>query len=82
MLYTESFSKLIDVFRRMPGVGNKSAVRMAYYILSLSDEDVYDITKIISMAKEKIGYCSVCQNITEESVCEICSSPKRDICNA
>lgn len=78
MLYTESFSKLIDVFRKMPGVGNKSAVRMAYYILSLSKADVEDITKTISAAKEKIGYCSVCQNITEQSVCEICSSPKRD----
>ncbi len=78
MLYTESFSKLIDVFRKMPGVGNKSAVRMAYYILSLSKADVEDITKTISAAKEKIGYCSVCQNITEQSVCEICSFPKRD----
>lgn len=78
MLYTESFSKLIDVFRKMPGVGNKSAVRMAYYILSLSKDDVNDIISTINAAKEKIGYCSVCQNITEESVCEICSSPKRD----
>ncbi|MBE7051418.1 MAG: recombination protein RecR [Ruminococcaceae bacterium] len=78
MLYTQSFSKLIDIFRKMPGVGNKSAVRMAYYILSLSDSEVTEMVNVIRQAKEKIGYCSVCQNTTEQDVCEICSSPKRD----
>lgn len=78
MLYTQSFSKLIDVFRKMPGVGNKSAVRMAYYILSLTTEEVDDMISTIRAAKEKIGYCSLCQNTTEQEVCEICSNPKRD----
>lgn len=78
MLYTQSFSKLIDVFRKMPGVGSKSAVRMAYHILSLSDEDVDEMVGIIKDAKQKIGYCSVCQNMTESDPCEICSNPKRD----
>ncbi len=78
MLYTQSFSKLIDVFRKMPGVGNKSAVRMAYYILSLPKSEVDDMIATISAAKEKIGYCSLCQNTTEQEVCEICSNPKRD----
>lgn len=78
MLYTRSFSKLIDVFRKMPGVGNKSAVRMAYYILSLPTEEVDDMISTIRAAKEKIGYCSLCQNTTEQEVCEICSNPKRD----
>lgn len=78
MLYTQSFSKLIDVFRKMPGVGNKSAVRMAYYILSLPQSEVDDIISVIRLAKEKIGYCSVCQNTTEQDPCEICSNPKRD----
>ena len=78
MLYSQSFSKLIDVFRKMPGVGNKSAVRMAYYILSLPKEEVDDMVATICAAKEKIGYCSLCQNTTEQEVCEICSSPKRD----
>ena len=57
MLYTASFQKLIDVFRKMPGVGNKSAVRMAYYVLSMSDEDVNEMAKTIVEAKEKICYC-------------------------
>ncbi len=78
MLYTSSFSKLIDVFRKMPGVGSKSAVRMAYYILSLSDEETKEITDAILNAKSKIHYCSICQNITETDPCEICSNPRRD----
>ena len=78
MLYTASFQKLIDVFRKMPGVGNKSAVRMAYYVLSMSDEDALDMTKTILDAKEKICYCKICQNTTEQEICEICSSSKRD----
>lgn len=78
MLYTKSFQKLIDVFRKMPGVGNKSAVRMAYYVLSMTDEEAKDMTKIILDAKEKICYCKICQNTTEQEICEICSSSKRD----
>lgn len=78
MLYTASFSKLIEVFQKMPGIGHKSAVRMAYYILSLSDEEANDVIKTISNAKEKMHYCSVCQNLTESDPCEICTNPKRD----
>lgn len=78
MLYTASFSKLIDVFKKMPGVGSKSAVRMAYHILSLSQEETEDILNTIKDAKQKIRYCSCCQNITEEDPCEICSNEKRD----
>lgn len=78
MLYTASFSKLIDIFRKMPGVGSKSAVRMAYHILSLSDEEADEVINAIKDAKEKIKYCSVCQNITEDDPCEICSNEKRD----
>lgn len=78
MLYTQSFSKLIDVFRKMPGVGNKSAVRMAYHVLAMPDDEVREMIDTIKNAKEKIGYCSVCQNTTEQNPCEICSNPKRD----
>ena len=78
MLYTASFQKLIDVFRKMPGVGQKSAVRMAYHVLAMSREEADSMVEIIKQAKEKIGYCSVCQNTTEQNPCEICSNPKRD----
>ncbi len=78
MLYTASFSKLIDEFKKMPGVGHKSAVRMAYYILSLSQEEADKFIDSVKSAKEKICYCSVCQNITENDPCDICQSTKRD----
>lgn len=78
MLYTESLSKLIDMFKKMPGIGHKSAVRLAFNILSLDDNQVEDIIKTIKNAKEKISYCSVCQNLTETDPCEICSNHKRD----
>ena len=78
MLYTASFSKLIEVFQKMPGVGHKSAVRMAYHVLSLSQQETDDMIKAITDAKQKIHYCSVCQNITESDPCEICSNHKRD----
>ena len=78
MLYTESFSRLIEMFKKMPGIGHKSAVRLAFNILSLDDSQVEDIVSTIRNAKEKISYCSVCQNLTETDPCEICSNPKRD----
>ena len=78
MLYTASFSKLIDIFKKMPGVGSKSAVRMAYHILSLSKEETDEIIGAITDAKQKIRYCPICQNITEDDICEICSNEKRD----
>jgi len=78
MLYTASFQKLIDVFRKMPGVGQKSAVRMAYHVLAMSDEEADSMVETIKQAKEKIGYCAICQNTTEQNPCEICSNPKRD----
>ena len=78
MLYTASFSKLIEVFQKMPGIGHKSAVRMAYYVLSLSDSEAEEIIRAITDAKDKMHYCSVCQNLTETDPCEICSNAKRD----
>lgn len=78
MLYTPSFSKLIDVFRKMPGIGNKSAVRMAYHVLSMPEDEISEMLSVIKSAKEKIVCCSLCQNTTEQNPCEICSNPKRD----
>ena len=62
----------------MPGVGNKSAVRMEYYVLSMSDEEANSMIDTIRQAKEKIGYCDICQNTTEQNPCGICTNPKRD----
>lgn len=78
MLYTASLSKLIDVFNKMPGIGHKSAVRLAFYILSLTKEETADIISTIEKAKESITYCEKCYNLTESNPCEICDNPKRD----
>lgn len=77
-MYSTNFSKLIDIFRSLPGVGQKSAVRMAYHILSLSDNQVKYIADTLISAKEKTHYCPICKNITENETCDICSSPSRD----
>ena len=78
MLYSQSLSKLIDMFKKMPGIGHKSAVRLAYNIISMSDDEIKDVMTTIKNAKEKTKYCSVCQNLTEDDPCDICSNEKRD----
>lgn len=78
MVYSTAFSKLIDIFRSLPGVGQKSAVRMAYHILSLSDEQVDYIAETLKSVKAKTHYCPICKNITEDDICGICSDINRD----
>lgn len=78
MLYSESLSKLIDMFKKMPGIGHKSAVRLAFNIIEMSDGEADEIIATIKNAKQKITYCSVCQNLTETDPCDICSNTKRD----
>ena len=78
MFYSTAFSKLIDIFRSLPGVGQKSAVRMAYHILSLSDEQVGYIAETLMAVKSKTHYCHICKNITEDDVCDMCKNINRD----
>ena len=78
MLYSESLSKLIDMFKKMPGIGHKSAVRLAFNIIEMSNAEADEIINTIKNAKQKITYCSVCQNLTEDDPCDICSNTKRD----
>jgi recombination protein RecR len=79
MLYTsDSLEQLIEEFAQFPGIGRKSAQRLAMYILKLSKEDVRNIATVLVNVKEKVKYCSSCWNFTEEDPCGICSSPKRD----
>lgn len=69
---------LIDEFRKMPSVGTKSAERMAFYVLGLTDEEARRFAGAIVDAHEKIHQCDVCRNLTEDAVCPICQSPARD----
>ena len=70
--------KLIEHFRALPGIGQKTAARLAYHVLDMSVEDAKSLSNAIVEAKEKIGYCKVCFNLSDRSPCEICDSSKRD----
>lgn len=69
---------MVEQFRRLPGIGPKSAGRLAYHILKLDKKDVLALAAALTEAKEKIGYCSVCFNLTDADPCLICNSGKRD----
>lgn len=76
--YIESLSRLAEQFARLEGVGRKSAMRMAFSILSLPEEEVEAFAGAILDAKQRIHLCPVCQNLTDRDVCPICADPERD----
>ena len=79
MTYTaESVARLVEQFARLPGIGRKTAHRLALFVLKMEREEVVDLAKALVNAKDKVRYCSVCSNITEADPCTICSNPKRD----
>lgn len=77
-MYSETITKLINQFERLPGIGHKTAVRLAFYILEAPKSVAEEMAKVFLDAKEKVKFCSQCFNITETNPCEICSSNKRD----
>jgi len=76
--YTKPFARLIDESSKMPGIGPKTAQRLAFYILKNSSESVASLAKAILEAKEKVKHCSICGNITDQEICEICQNINRD----
>ena len=76
--FPNALDNLIDRFAALPGVGRKSAQRLAFHILSLPDEEAIAFADAIIEAKRAIHRCPICQNLTDEEQCAICSSPKRD----
>jgi len=76
--YSPTLEALINKFRSLPGVGNKSAVRMAFHILNAGEEYASDFADCILAAKSKIMVCKICQNISDEEICPICADPNRD----
>jgi recombination protein RecR len=73
-----ALQKLIEQFQRMPSVGAKSAQRMAFYVLGLTEEEAKEFSNSIIEAHEKIHKCSVCCNLTEKELCSVCDNPARD----
>ncbi len=76
--YSEPVAKLIDEFKRLPGIGHKSAQRLAFFILRLPEEKVENFIEALREVKEKIVFCSVCNNLTDVDPCMFCSSPSRE----
>lgn len=76
--YGDPVNKLIEQFSKLPGIGSKSAQRLAFYIINLEPEKVLEFTNAIIEAKDKIKYCQVCCNFSDKEICEICASSKRN----
>lgn len=76
--YGDPVSRLIEELASLPGIGAKSAQRMAFHIINMPREKAESLANAILEAKRKVRYCSVCCNITDEDICPICASDKRD----
>ena len=76
--FTPNLEKLIEHFRLLPGIGYKSAVRMAFYVLDMTYDQAKGFASAILDAKEKIGRCKICQDYSETEECAICSDDSRD----
>lgn len=77
-LYSGYINRLIEELSSLPGIGNKSAQRLAFYLVNQPKEQVRRLADTIVEAKEKVRYCSVCCTLTDQEVCPICSNVKRD----
>ncbi len=78
-MYPTILKKIIEDFERLPGIGEKTAERLALYLVTQMDnEDIISFSDHLKRLKEEIKYCSVCHMITDHDICEICSDPTRD----
>ena len=78
LLDAPSVERLIEAFRRLPGVGRRSAERMALHLLSAPEEQALFLADALREARDRIRFCSVCSNLTEPDPCEICADARRD----
>ena len=76
--FPPSLENLIDKFASLPGVGRKSAQRLAFHLLSLPDEDARAFADAVTAAKASVKCCKICQNFTEGEICSVCASDRRD----
>lgn len=78
MHYPEPITKLMDSFMKLPGIGPKTAARLAFFTLDMKEEDVLDFAKALVDAKRNLSFCSVCGHITDKDPCYICADTSRD----
>lgn len=78
MYYPEPIARLIESFSKLPGIGQKTATRFAFYTIGMEDQDVNEFAKNLLSAKRDLSFCSICGNLTESDPCAICTDPTRD----
>ena len=78
MYYPEPIARLIESFSKLPGIGQKTATRLAFYTIGMEDQDVNEFAKNLLSAKRDLSFCSICGNLTESDRCAICTDPTRD----
>lgn len=78
MYYPEPIAKLIESYSKLPGIGQKTAARLAFYTIGMDDDDVNAFAKNLLSAKRDLKFCSICGNLTDEDPCNICTDPSRD----
>ena len=76
--YSSQISRLIEEFSKLPGIGPKSAQRLAFHIINRPIEEVKSLSDAIIEAKEHVRYCKQCYTLTDSELCPICSNPERD----
>ena len=76
-VYGASVTKLIEQFEKLPGIGRKSAQRMAFYLLGRTEQEAEEFAEAIKTARRELRYCKVCQNIADREICDICANPTR-----
>jgi len=79
MAYSESVSHLIEQFSKLPGIGKKSAERLAYHVLRVNQSEALALADAIRDVRENVHYCKQCYNLADRQTCDICSDPKRDV---
>ncbi|MEW5920154.1 MAG: recombination mediator RecR [Bacillota bacterium] len=78
MLFSPALNRLAEAFRRLPGIGPKTALRLVFYVLSMDEEAVEDMARALVEARRRVRQCVCCRNLTEEETCSICRDPRRD----
>lgn len=78
MRMIKPLARLYEQFRRLPGVGSKTALRLAYHVLDMSKDDVANLAEALLQAKEQIHFCSCCFNLCDSDLCEVCQDDNRD----
>ena len=77
-VYIEPLAKLVNAFSKLPGIGGKTALRLAYHVIKAPETDINELVEALTQIRQKIKYCSCCGNFCEGEMCEICADTRRE----